>query len=124
MNNSRKKKLLLDIQTRINLAKIAQKYLALSQETLDQGLNQLAFDATLYYLLNIGEAVTNLDSGFRETNPNIPWKEIVGLRNRLAHNYDAIDVELVQATLKSPLDDLLHFCHNQLKSLSQGPLGA
>ena len=73
MNNSRDKKLLLDIQTRVNRAKIAQKYLALSQETLDQGLNQLAFDATLYYLLKIGEAVTNLDSGFRETNPNIPW---------------------------------------------------
>ena len=124
MNNSRKKKLLLDIQTRINLAKIAQKYLALSQETSDQGLNQLAFDATLYYLLNIGEAVTNLDADFRETSPNIPWREIVGLRNRLAHNYDAIDVELVQATLKSPLDDLLNFCHIQLKTLSQGPLGA
>jgi uncharacterized protein with HEPN domain len=96
----------------------------LTQETLDQGLNQLAFDATLYYLVNIGEAVSKLDDSFREINPDIPWKEIVGLRNRLAHDYDTIDVELVQATLSRPLDDLMHFCTNQIQGNPNESLGA
>jgi uncharacterized protein with HEPN domain len=124
LNSSRHKKLLLDIQTRVSRAKIAQKYLMLTQETLDQGLNQLAFDATLYYLVNIGEAVSKLDDSFREINPDIPWKEIVGLRNRLAHDYDTIDVELVQATLSRPLDDLMHFCTNQIQGNPNESLGA
>lgn len=44
----------------------------------------------------IGELTKKLrDEGYSEKYPDLPWKEISGLRNRIAHGYDAIDIEMV-----------------------------
>ena len=116
MKNSRELDLLRDIQERVFRAKVAEKYLALSETTSDKGLNQLAFDAILFYLMNIGELVRKLDSNFLAKHSLMPWREIIGLRNRLAHDYNSISSEVVRGTLEKPLDQLLEFC---IKSISQ-----
>jgi len=56
-------------------------------------------------LLVIGEAVTRLSSGFRQSHPGIPWQRMAGMRNRLVHGYDKINWELVwrTATTEVPL---------------------
>ncbi len=46
-------------------------------------------------LLNIGEFCTHLSVDFKAKYPNIPWKEIIGMRTQLAHSYHLIDSEIV-----------------------------
>jgi uncharacterized protein with HEPN domain len=43
----------------------------------------------------IGEAARRLSQGFRDGNPHIPWKKVMGTRHILAHDYDDVDEEIV-----------------------------
>jgi uncharacterized protein with HEPN domain len=56
-------------------------------------------------LLVIGEAVTRLSAEFQDRHNNIPWRRMAGMRNRLIHEYDKINWELVwrTATREIPL---------------------
>jgi len=42
----------------------------------------------------IGEAANNVPSAIQKKYPNIPWKNIIGMRNILVHDYFAIDFKL------------------------------
>jgi uncharacterized protein with HEPN domain len=46
-------------------------------------------------LLVIGEAAAHVSEGFREKHPEIPWAQIIGQRNVLAHEYGEILVERI-----------------------------
>ncbi len=41
----------------------------------------------------IGEAVKNLPNSFRKKYPEIPWKDIVGMRDKLIHHYFGVNLE-------------------------------
>lgn len=47
----------------------------------------MAFDAIRVRLIEIGEAANNVDPELRDTEPDIPWRQIVNMRNELAHRY-------------------------------------
>ena len=47
----------------------------------------------------IGEAAKNVSAGFRALHPEIPWKGMAGLRDRLVHQYFGVDYEAVWATI-------------------------
>lgn len=49
--------------------------------------DSIVLDAIIYQLAIIGEAVRNLTPNLRKHNPTLPWKEIVGLRNLIIHEY-------------------------------------
>ena len=51
--------------------------------------------AVIMSLLNIGELVKKLALDFTEKNPQIAWYKISGLRNRIAHDYPGLDLELI-----------------------------
>lgn len=67
---------------------------------------QLAFDALLYRLVVIGEAVKALPEDLRARQPQIPWREIARLRDLLAHHYYRVDARVIRRTVESPLTDL------------------
>ena len=46
----------------------------------------------------IGEAARRISSNFRPKHVQIPWKEIIGLRNILAHEYGSVDHAQLYAT--------------------------
>ncbi|MFW6107766.1 MAG: DUF86 domain-containing protein [bacterium] len=55
----------------------------------------------------IGEAAARLNVDFRSSHPQIPWDQIVGMRNRLVHAYFDIDYEQVWSTLTEDLPPLI-----------------
>lgn len=56
------------------------------------GLRQ---DAVLHQLEIIGEASKNLSAGLKENNHHIEWRKMAGTRDRLAHGYFSVDIEIV-----------------------------
>jgi uncharacterized protein with HEPN domain len=61
----------------------------------------------------VGEAASKLSEEFRAAHPGIPWRAIVGMRNRLIHAYFDIDTETVGETTTQELPPIL----NQLREL-------
>lgn len=54
----------------------------------------------------IGEAAKHLPDKVRQRHPEIPWKNIVGMRDRLIHAYFGIDFKLVWEVIKVELPGL------------------
>jgi len=57
--------------------------------------DSMTVDAVLRNLEVIGEASTNIPSEFREDNPEIPWKRMIGLRNIVIHEYFGVDLDII-----------------------------
>ncbi len=55
----------------------------------------------------IGEAASQLSPGLRETHPEIPWPQIIGMRNRLVHAYFDVDDQQVWKSLSEDLPVLI-----------------
>ena len=54
------------------------------------------FQIVLAYLIQtIGEAASRVSPAMRDRHPQIPWKQIVGMRNRIVHDYMNIDADIV-----------------------------
>ena len=50
--------------------------------------------AVLHQIFLIGEAATRLPEEIRNQTPDIPWEEIIGMRNIIAHGYFEVDLEV------------------------------
>lgn len=46
----------------------------------------------------IGEAATNVSADFQDNHPKIPWKKMIGMRNRLIHGYFDINLDCMGYT--------------------------
>ena len=55
----------------------------------------------------VGEAAVQVSPGMRERQLDIPWGEIVGMRNRLVHAYFDVDIGLVWQTVQKDLPPLI-----------------
>ena len=54
-----------------------------------------------------GEAASRVPEDVRERHPEIPWPQIVGLRNRLIHGYDSVDLNILWQIVTSDLPPLI-----------------
>jgi uncharacterized protein with HEPN domain len=64
-------------------------------------------DAIIHRLLIIGEASKRVSEITRQTLTAIPWAAINGMRNRLVHEYDEIDLDVVWDTAVNGLPSLI-----------------
>ena len=69
-------------------------------------LDAMRHDAVIRQIEITGEATTHLTDELRKDNPDIPWKKIVGTRNRLIHGYTAVSLKFVWRIVKSELPKL------------------
>jgi len=63
-------------------------------------------DAVMRRLEIIGKAVKHLPEESKNKYPNIPWKDIAGMRDILIHEYAGVQVERVWLTVKNDLPPL------------------
>ena len=62
--------------------------------------------AVILKLIVIGEATKNVPGTIREKYPDVPWKSVTGLRDKIAHGYFGIDYEIIWEVIKSQLPKL------------------
>lgn len=55
----------------------------------------------------LGEAANRIPPERRLEYPGIPWRRVVGLRNRLIHDYDRVDLEILWQIVTSDLPELV-----------------
>jgi uncharacterized protein with HEPN domain len=63
--------------------------------------------ATIRALEIIGEATKRIPQEFREKYPTVPWRSMAGIRDKLAHDYLTVDLDIVWKTATSDLAVLL-----------------
>jgi uncharacterized protein with HEPN domain len=83
-------------------------------EALIDGIDDARFKADLllrsavcWQIVILGEATRRLSLSFQERNSQIPWAEIRGMRNRLIHNFDRINLVEVWRTASRDVPVLL-----------------
>ena len=55
----------------------------------------------------LGEAANHVSDDARENNPNIPWHEIIGVRNHLIHGYFDVDWDIIWHILSEDLPSII-----------------
>lgn len=69
--------------------------------------NDKMLSYSLIHLLElIGEAANGISSEFQNNYSSIPWKAIIGMRNRLIHGYFDIDLDIVWKTVNEDIPKL------------------
>ncbi len=97
--------------------RVLQKLQAHSESILRycQGCRSLAefeadsmrVEATVFNLLQIVElSKASLSDAAKAAIPGIPWKQIYGLRNRIVHGYDGVDMRIVWDTVSEDIPQL------------------
>ena len=62
--------------------------------------------AVLHQIFLIGEAAARLPEEIRNRTPDVPWEEIIGMRNIIAHGYFEVDLEVPWNTVRLDLPPL------------------
>jgi uncharacterized protein with HEPN domain len=70
-------------------------------------LNQQLLDAVVRNFEIIGEASKKISNETKEKHPQIEWKKMAGMRDKLIHNYIEVDYIIVWTTVKDILPELL-----------------
>lgn len=68
----------------------------------------------------VGEAAANLSTAGRDALPTVPWKSILGMRNRLVHAYFEIDLDVVWYTTTVSLPQLIQILERIITPESEG----
>lgn len=114
---------LSDILEAIDDIRSARQLLVAAQASRDESVQRTAVDACLYNFVVIGEAVRVLPEDVTSSEPEVRWRDIVGMRNFLAHEYHRVVIATVLGTIDS-LADLEGACRRLLARLDaqDGPI--
>ncbi|WP_184080390.1 HepT-like ribonuclease domain-containing protein [Sphingobium subterraneum] len=74
-------------------------------------------DLLSYRLSMIGEESNKLTDALKARHPDIPWQQIYGMRNIIAHEYMRVSPLRIWQTATSQLDTLEHVCRTELARL-------
>lgn len=94
---------------------IVQKLLAYSEKVIGycKGMDYEQFssdsklvEACVFNLSQMGELANRVDDAFPETHPQVPWRYIYGLRNRIVHDYEGVNLQLIWEIIQDDLPNL------------------
>jgi uncharacterized protein with HEPN domain len=87
-----------------------------------QGLDYDRFckdDKAMYAVIRafeiIGEAARQIPEDIRAANTEIPWREIMGMRNKLTHEYFGVNTKVVWRTVQEDLPEIIPVLRNMLR---------
>ena len=100
------KGILLQIIKRCN--RVTEKVSNVSETEFS--LNDDIKEVVCFNLFQIGELANGLSIEFIKEYNKIPWKQIIGMRNRIVHGYDTINLEIVWNTVNESIPELKEYC--------------
>ena len=103
----------LRLRHMIEAAESAVQFMA-GRSRADLDTDRMLLFAVVRAIEVVGEAASKLSEEFRAAHPSIPWRAIIGMRNRLIHAYFDIDTETVWETTMQELPPIL----NELRELA------
>ncbi|HLI51252.1 MAG TPA: DUF86 domain-containing protein [Thermomicrobiaceae bacterium] len=68
--------------------------------------NELLQVWVLHHLQIVGDAIRGLSPEFRSSHPEVPWTDIIGMRNVIVHSYFGINTRVVWRAIVSDLPSL------------------
>lgn len=102
------KGILLQITKRCN--RIIEKVTNINE--IDFSINEDVKEIICFNLFQIGELANGLSIEFLNEYNQIQWKQIIGMRNRIVHGYDSINLEIVWGTAIESVPELQAYCKN------------
>ncbi len=81
---------------------------------LDKNKDKKTKDAVIRQFEIIGEAVGRLSDRIKSKHPDLPWRRISNMRNKLIHEYFAVNMAIVWKTI----EDDLPILKQTIKSIS------
>ena len=93
----------------VNKILIDVKYLIeLSQKNTKEQiiLNETILDSIFFRFIQIAENASKLSQEYKQTNNEIKWSSISGLRNRIVHDYGHTDINVILDTLEKDIPQL------------------
>ena len=93
--------------------RINERMKGLTREQFDSDLD--SFEIICFNILQIGELSKNFEEDFLKRYGEMPWKQIKGMRDKVAHGYDTINKEKIWKTASKDIDPLLDYCLKILK---------
>jgi uncharacterized protein with HEPN domain len=102
--------MLKDDQIRLrHMLDAARKALSFVQDRSRENLesNEMLALAVIRLLEVMGEAARGLSQDIRDMNPQIPWKQIIGTRDRLIHGYFDVDLSIIWSIITRDLPPLV-----------------
>ena len=78
--------------------------------------NRLKQSAIVREIEIIGEAAKNISEEFKNKHKEVPWKEIIGTRDKLIHHYFGVDLNIIWRIVKTFIPELKKILENISKS--------
>ncbi len=79
-----------------------------SNPSYEQFINdEKLIELCAFNLSQMGELSKHIDDDFAEANGTIPWKQLYGLRNRIVHDYEGVNLRLIWEIINDDLPVLL-----------------
>lgn len=95
----------------LKYCKDVEKAISHFENSFDKFKNDVVFiNAVSMPIMQIGELSKHLSDEFKSSHSDIPWSVIRGMRNFLAHDYYAVDIEVVWKTAVGDIPSLAEFC--------------
>ena len=70
--------------------------------------NRMLQEACVFNVLQVGElAAKAIEYGIDEEHPEIEWRQMRGMRNRIVHDYEGVRLEIVWETIRNDFPELL-----------------
>lgn len=60
----------------------------------------------LHHLRVVGEAMTRLSDDLRRAHPEVPWRQVIGMRHVIVHGYDRVRLDIVASVIEKDLPPL------------------
>ena len=84
-------------------------------------LDVLTQDATSWCLIVVGEAANRMSAEAKALAPNVPWRQVIDMRNRMIHQYHRLRLDIVWDTVRNDLAPLIRAAEDALQAMPPTP---